>query len=251
MDNLVIGLHPVMEALKSERPLERLMLAREVRRDSDLVNLAQARGIAIERVARQRLDELVPNCNHQGIVAVAPEPGYLSFEELLARLQLSDKGLVIILDHIQDPRNLGAILRVAEAAGAAGVIIPTRRAAALTPAAVKAAAGAIEYIPVIRVGNIVNVIKELQKIGFWIVGAEAGSQTGYTSFSYSAKTGLVLGGEGQGISRLVSQNCDVLVGLPMLGQLNSLNVAVAAGVLSYEVIRQQKMRETAVASSNP
>ncbi len=240
----VFGINAVRELLRAGRRVERVLVSeqrvggREVR---ELMALARSRGIAVRVSPREALDREVPHALHQGVVAVAAAREYASLDAILrAPAERGEPALVLVLDGVEDPGNLGAILRTAEAAGVHGVVIPDRRAAGLTETVAKAAAGALEYVPVAKVGNIVNALGELKAAGLWVAGAEAGNATAYWDADFVRPTALVLGGEDRGVRRLVRERCDYLVSLPLRGKLGSLNVSVAAGALLYEVLRQRR-----------
>jgi 23S rRNA (guanosine2251-2'-O)-methyltransferase len=190
---------------------------------------------------RDVLDREAPHAVHQGVIAFAAAREYAELDDILqVPAQRGQAPLFLILDGVEDPRNLGAIIRTAEAAGVHGVIIPERRAAGLTETVAKAAAGALEYVPVVKVVNIVNLIDELKKNGIWVAAAEAGGNMLCWDADFVRPTALVLGGEDKGVRRLVKEHCDYSLSLPLMGQISSLNVSVAAGVLLYEVLRQRR-----------
>ena len=194
--------------------------------------------------SRDALNREAPNALHQGVIAHCAAREYATLDDILQiPAQKGQAPLFLILDGVEDPRNLGAILRTAEAAGVHGVIIPERRATGLTETVAKTAAGALEYVPVVKVVNIVNTIEELKRAGIWIAGAEAGGDHGILGRGFCPSDRIVLGGEGKGVRRLVREHCDYLVSLPLMGRLNSLNVSVATGALLYEVLRQRRGRE--------
>ncbi|HTG01232.1 MAG TPA: 23S rRNA (guanosine(2251)-2'-O)-methyltransferase RlmB [Nitrospirota bacterium] len=237
-------MNPVTEALRSGRPVQRLLIAEQRKTDHEvhqLLRIARERGIEIRVLSRDALNREAPGAVHQGVVALAAARAYASLDDILRiPAERNETALFLVLDSVEDPRNLGAILRTAEAAGVHGVIIPERRAAGLTEVVAKTAAGALEYIPVVKVNNIVNTIEELKKNNIWIVGAEAGSGTVYWSSDFVRPLALVIGGEDKGVRRLVKEHCDFLVSLPLHGHISSLNVSVAAGALLYEVLRQRR-----------
>lgn len=242
----IIGINPVLEALKAGRPIQRLMIAEQRKSDrdvADIIRLAKGACIEVRTVHRDALNREAPNALHQGVVAFAAAREYATLDDIL-RIP-AEKGqvpLFLILDGVEDPRNLGAILRTADAAGVHGVIIPERRAAGLTETVAKVAAGAMEHVPVVKVVNIVNTLEDLKKAGVWVVGAEAGGEMVYWDADFIRPVAIVLGGEDKGIRRLVRERCDYLVSLPLMGSINSLNVSVAAGALLYEVLRQRRVR---------
>jgi len=244
-ESLIYGTMPVLEALRS-RPgrLRRILIAEGSResRLTEILDLAAGNKVPFDRVDRQHLDRIVePGANHQGIVAIAAAAEYLDEDELLDSLPAEP--LVVLLDTIEDPRNLGAILRTAECAGADGVFLPNRRSAGLTEAAVKTSAGAAEYLKIARTANLNRLIDNLKSRGIWIVGADGAADMDYTEWDWSLPTALVLGSEGSGLRRLVSENCDSKVRIPMYGKINSLNVSVAAGVLLFEARRRRKSKD--------
>jgi 23S rRNA (guanosine2251-2'-O)-methyltransferase len=206
-----------------------------------LIEAARRAGIAVEKRDRRDLDELARNANHQGVIAfVAPlnkANAYVEPETILD--SLGEMPLLVLLDGIEDPHNLGAILRTCEGAGVNGVFIPEHRAAGLNETVAKTSAGAMEHVRVARVTNLVPLIEDLKERGLWIVGVEGGTKTVYSNFDFKIPLAFVLGSEGRGIRRLVREKCDAVVSIPMRGQLNSLNVSVAAGVVLFEVLRQR------------
>jgi 23S rRNA (guanosine2251-2'-O)-methyltransferase len=244
--NQVFGVSPVLEALRSRRrPIRKLMIAAGAApsRLAEVIETARRAGIAVETCERRVLDELARGANHQGVVALTGGPGrgggYVAAETILD--SLGAPPLVVLLDGVEDPHNLGAILRTCEGAGVDGVFIPEHRAAGLSETVAKTSAGAVEYVRVARVTNLVPLIGELKERGLWVVGLEGGSGTNYAGFDFNAPLALVLGGEGSGIRRLVRTHCDALVSIPMRGRINSLNVSVAAGVALFEVLRQRQL----------
>ena len=239
MDNRICGVHAVFEALVSGRqPIERIHIAREGKSGKlkDILELARSRDIPVRRETRAVLDRMAQGEVHQGIVAVSGEISYAEFEVLFK----TEKPLVIVLDGIEDPHNLGAVMRTAEACDASGIVVPERHSAPLSATVVKASAGASAYVPVVRAKNLVNVIGELKDRGLWVIGVDPAGARDWTSFDYTGPVALVLGGEHRGLRRLVREHCDALVRLPMLGKIASLNISVAAGVVLYEVVRQRK-----------
>jgi 23S rRNA (guanosine2251-2'-O)-methyltransferase len=230
---IIYGLRPVVEALRSKR--------REVREvldsvgDREISSEAAVRGIPVKRVPRDRVEELARGGVHQGMVArVGPYP-YSGLEEILA----APDPLVVVLDRVTDPRNLGAVLRAADGAGVTGVVVPKDRAAGVTPAAVKASAGASEHVPVARETNLRRALEKMKGAGIWVYGAEDGAASAYTKLDLSGSIAFVLGSEGRGLRRLVREGCDGAVSIPMRGAVSSLNVSVAAAVLLFEARRQR------------
>lgn len=240
MEDIIYGRNPVIEALRAGRSINKILIQQGASRTGDLIGLAKAKKVPVQEVDKRVLDKLTQG-NHQGIVAMVAMREYVEIEEILARAKNNGEDpFVLILDEIEDPHNLGAILRTADAVGAHGVVIPKRRAVGITSTVVKASAGAAEYVPVCRVTNLVQTLNFLKEQRCWIVGADASAKEVLWSSSLQGPLGVVIGSEGKGISRLVKENCDFLVKLPMKGKIGSLNASVAAAVLSYEVVRQRE-----------
>lgn len=241
---ILYGLHAVREALKAaNRPLQRVLVLRTDKQFTDIVQLARSRRIPIHVQPIASLDRLVPSGKHQGVVAVTSARAYQTEESILARAaQRHEAPLLVILDGVEDPHNLGAVLRTAEGAGAHGVIIPERRAAGLTPVVAKVSAGAIDHIPVARVTNISRSIESLKAAGVWIYGVTPSAKKIYTDLNLREPIGLVLGGEGPGIRPGVLQHCDDCVRIPLKGRVQSLNVSAAAAIVLYEAVRQRDQK---------
>jgi 23S rRNA (guanosine2251-2'-O)-methyltransferase len=242
----IVGINPVMEALKAGRPIQRILIAEQRKQDRDvqrILGLAREAGIEVRVVARDALTREAPGAVHQGVLAIAAARGYATLDDILQiPAQKGEVPLYLVLDGVEDPRNLGAILRTAETAGVHGVVIPERRAAGLTGSVAKSAAGALEYVPVVKVVNIVHTLDEFKRAGLWVAGAEAGGDRLYWDADFIGPTVLVVGGEDRGVRRLVRERCDYIVSLPLKGRISSLNVSVAAGVLLYEVLRQRALK---------
>ena len=239
MGDQIYGVHAVFEALASERqPIERIHIAREAQsgKVKEILNIARERGVPVRKEDRTVLDRMARGEVHQGIIAVAGEVGYAGFEVLFK----GGKPLIVVLDGVEDPHNLGAVIRTAEACGVSGIVVPERHSAPLSATVVKASAGASAHLPVVRVKNLVNAIDEMKERGVWVVGVDTAGTKEWTGFDYSVPVALVLGGEHRGLRRLVLEHCDALVRLPMLGKIASLNISVAAGVVLYEVVRQRR-----------
>jgi 23S rRNA (guanosine2251-2'-O)-methyltransferase len=240
----LIGVNPVLEALRSGRPVRRLLVSEQRRSDREIrkiLELAGSGGVEVRIIGRDALDREAPDSVHQGVVALVSAREYATLDDVLdIPVRSGQCPFFLILDGVEDPRNLGAIVRTAEVAGVHGVIIPERRAAGLTETVAKTAAGALEYVPVAKVTNLSQTIDVIKKSGTWVIGAEAGAQRSFWDADFSAPVALVLGGEDKGVRRLVREHCDYLVSLPVSGKINSLNVSVAAGALMYEVLRQRK-----------
>ncbi|HEX8921864.1 MAG TPA: 23S rRNA (guanosine(2251)-2'-O)-methyltransferase RlmB [Pyrinomonadaceae bacterium] len=241
------GVAPVLEALRAgQRNIERITIAEGTRhhRLRELIEMARRLGVLVRYAPRIDLTRSVgAGANHQGVVATVAAASYTNAEELLdaltARVGTVDQPLVVALDGVEDPRNLGAILRTAECAGVPGVFVPERRAAGLTETVAKAAAGALEHVKVARVTNLTRLIEELKERNIWTVGTSADAPLLYTAWDWTLPTTLFLGGEGAGLHRLVRERCDALVSIPVLGHIESLNVSVAAGIVLYEAVRQR------------
>jgi 23S rRNA (guanosine2251-2'-O)-methyltransferase len=238
--NLICGINPVLEALNAgTRHFDRLLVVKGLRnrRISEAVARAGQMGIPMRFEARETLDRMAGGVPHQGIIAVVSAKPLLGLEALLAEARTP--ALVVVLDGVEDPRNLGAILRTAEATGTDGVVIPERHSVGLSETVNRASAGALEHVRVARVGNLAQALEALKARGLWVVGFDASGQERWDAVDYRGPVALVLGGEGRGIRRLVRERCDHLVSLPLFGHVGSLNVSVAAGVALYEVIRQR------------
>ena len=237
-ENMIIGRNPVREALRSGQPVDTVYMTnsgglREIR------ELAKEHGAVVKIVTEQKLAQLAGDGVHQGVVAFGACAAYVTVEDLLeVSVRKGTSPFLIICDEIEDPHNLGAIIRTAEAAGADGIIIPKRRSAMLTPTVHKTSAGAASWLPVARVSNLAATIEQLKKAGVWIYGTDMNGSM-YTETSFDGAVALVIGSEGFGMSRLIREKCDFLVKLPMLGKITSLNASVAAGIFMYEVVRQR------------
>jgi 23S rRNA (guanosine2251-2'-O)-methyltransferase len=240
------GRNPVIEAIKSGRTIEKILIAKGSQEGSirQLIAMAREKGLVIVEVDREKLDYMSETKSHQGVIAITSPYKYVEVQDILNYAkEKGEKPFVIILDEIYDPHNLGAIIRTAEATGAHGIIIPKRRAVGLTPTVAKASAGAIEYVKVAKVTNISQTINKLKENGLWIVGADMDGDKSYFESDFTDAIALVIGSEGEGISRLVKDRCDYLVNMPMKGKVSSLNASVAGAVLMYEVVRQRITKE--------
>ncbi len=240
-EGLIIGRNAVAEAIKSGRTIDSLLVAKGERGGSvgPLISKCRDRGTVVKEVDRRKLDKLCGGENHQGIAAWASVHEYASIEDILENARSKgEPPFVIVCDEIEDPHNLGAIIRTADACGAHGIIIPKRRGVALTYAVGKVSAGAIEYVPVARVSNLASALDELKEKGFWVYGADMDGKR-WDEQDYSGSVALIVGSEGKGISRLVKEKCDFIVSLPMKGKINSLNASVAAGILMYEIAKKR------------
>lgn len=234
---LVIGRHAAMSALKGKQPVNKVYVQEKLNSDAlhELVTLARKKSIVVSRVPKAKLDMLSDHGNHQGVaVSVAPFQ-YAQLDDLFAKADAAgEPPFFLILDEIEDPHNLGSIIRTADAAGVHGVIIPKRRAVQLTTTVTKTSTGAVEYVPVMRASNLTNVVKELKNRGVWVFGTDMEGQD-FRQFNGAAPTALVIGNEGKGISPLLKKNCDGMVSIPMSGHVQSLNASVAASLLIYQV----------------
>jgi 23S rRNA (guanosine2251-2'-O)-methyltransferase len=245
MDKLT-GIHAVKEALEAQRPIDRIAIARgrQDTRIEEIVQLARKQSIPVRFEDRTQLDRLANSKDHQGVVALAAARAAATLQDLLAGAKLAQgqKGLIVLLDGVEDPHNLGAIVRTALAAGAHGVVIPERRAAGLTDTVARSSAGALAHLPVAKVTNLVRAMEELKEAGYWLVGLDENADKPYTSVDYTLAVGIVLGSEGQGLHELTRKRCDFLVSLPTTGPVKSLNVSVAAGVVLFEALRQRNLQ---------
>ena len=238
---IIEGRNPIIEALKNNRPIEKIMVNKASKEGSikKILAMAKENKVIIQEVDRHKLDEMSESHAHQGVIAITSDYRYYDLDEILEiPRQNGEDPFFIILDGITDPHNLGSIIRTADAVGAHAVIIPKRRSVQITPIVAKASAGAVEYLPVCKVTNIVNTIKTLKENGLWIAAVDMDGQTFYQQ-NLGGPLGLVVGSEGEGISRLVKQNCDFTVSMTMSGNVTSLNASVAGGILLYEVYRQR------------
>jgi 23S rRNA (guanosine2251-2'-O)-methyltransferase len=242
MDKLT-GIHAVKEALEAQRPIDRIAITkgRQDTRIEEIVQLARKQGVPVRFEERGQLDRLANSKDHQGVVAVAAARAAATLEEVLASAnsESGQKGLIVLLDGVEDPHNLGAIVRTALAAGAHGVLIPERRAAGLTDTVARSSAGALAHLPVAKVTNLARAMEELKEAGYWLVGLDEAADKTYTDVDYTSPVGIVLGSEGQGLHELTRKRCDFVVSLPTTGPVKSLNVSVAAGVVLFEALRQR------------
>ena len=239
--DIVYGRNPVLEALRSGREIDRLYVAHGSASGSisEIIAKCSSKGILIKEISKQKLDYYCGGGNHQGVAVMIASHEYSTLEEILETAnEKNEAPFIIICDEIEDPHNLGAIIRTAESCGAHGLIIPKRRSASLNSTVAKTSAGALEYMKVARVTNIANTIDMLKENGVWIFGAAMDGKD-YKAFDYSAPTALVIGNEGSGIGTLTRKKCDEIISLPMRGKINSLNASVAAGILMYEVIKHR------------
>lgn len=238
---LIEGRNAVIEALRADLPLERIFIAHGLKPDSGIAEIERRsgeRGVLLERVPRNELDRMSERGAHQGVIAEAAPFVFTPLEEVVRRVEEASAALIIALDHVTDPGNLGAVVRTAEVVGAAGVLITERRSAAITPAAWKAAAGALAHVPVIRETNLVRALGRLKDARFWVAGASERAHDDVWAAPLEGRLVLVMGSEGSGLARLTVDTCDFLVRLPQAGSVGSLNVAQATTALSYEWMRR-------------
>lgn len=240
MDDYIVGRNAVREALKGKRALQRILVSDEPARGSlqEIIGIAKDMGVEVRRTPAQQLNKYGKNTPHQGVVAVVSQVAFSTLDEVLTSTEGTP--LLVVLDGVEDPHNVGAIIRTAECVGATAVILPKRHGAPINETVAKTSAGAIEHIPIIQIGNVVQTLKSLKEKGFWVMGAHMEGAGLMYETDMTAPLVLVIGNEGKGISRLVKETCDFLVRIPMFGQLNSLNASVAAAVLLYEVVRQRQ-----------
>lgn len=244
MNDKIIGRNPVSEAIKSGREIDKLMVKKGEIEGSlrTIVKKARDAGIPVIETERQKLDQMAEGGNHQGVVAYAAAHSYASLDDIFENArEKNHPPFIVILDKITDPHNLGSIIRTANCAGVHGIIIPKRGGVGLSEVVAKTSAGAIEYVPVCKVTNIAQTIDVLKERGVWVAGAEAGGGSMYKT-DLTGAIALVIGSEGEGISRLVKEKCDFLVEIPMFGDVNSLNASVAGAILMYEIVRQKEIK---------
>jgi len=244
MAEIVVGRNPVLEALKAGRSISKILLDKNAEPDSriaEIVDLAKNRMVPIEFVERFVINKQSPVTANQGILAYAAVRGYVSLYDLIRIPQeRKESALYVVLDGIEDPHNFGAILRTADATGVHGVIVRSRRAVGITPAVIKASAGAVEYVPVASVANIPQAIEVLKKSNIWVVGIDMAGELDYTDVDFKLPSAIVIGSEGKGLSALVKKRCDIMASIPMKGKISSLNASVAAAVVMYEALRQRR-----------
>ena len=242
MDRLT-GIHAIREALEAGSAFDRIVIAkgRQDTRVEEIVQLARAQNIPVRFEDRANLDRLANSRDHQGVVALAAARPPATLEDILdhANKSKGHMGLIVLLDGVEDPHNLGAIIRTALAAGAHGIVIPERRAAGLTDTVARASAGALAHLPVAKVVNLVRAMEDLKEAGYWLVGLDETAEKSYTEVDYTSPIGVVMGGEGSGLHELTRKRCDFVVSLPTTGPVKSLNVSVATGIVLFEALRQR------------
>lgn len=242
-NEILSGKNPVLEALRSGREMNKVWIAEGVKKAgiAELLQLAREAGIIVLFVPKNKVDQLTDGANHQGIAASVAAYRYADIDELFASALLRNEDpFFLILDELEDPHNLGSILRTADATGVHGVIIPKRRAVGLTSVVAKTSTGAIEHIPVVRVGNLAQTVDDLKKRGVWIAGTDAQGSADYRRMDAKLPLAVIIGSEGKGMSRLLKEKCDFLYHMPMVGKVTSLNASVAAALLMYEVLRNRQ-----------
>lgn len=245
-DDVLVGRNAVTEALKSGRGINKLWIASGDREGSvaEIAALAKERGIVVQYVERAKIEALAGGHRHQGVLAyVAPVP-YAELEDILKAAEAKGEApFLVLLDELEDPHNLGALLRTADATGVHGILIPKRRSVSLNATVAKTSAGAVEYVPVARIGNIAQTLKKLKEKGFWVAGADMDGEKAYYEADLTGPLVLVVGSEGKGMSRLTKEACDFIVRMPMVGRINSLNASVAGSILMYESMRQRLQKK--------
>ncbi|MDY2684928.1 MAG: 23S rRNA (guanosine(2251)-2'-O)-methyltransferase RlmB [Selenomonadaceae bacterium] len=245
-NELLVGRNAVTEALRAGRGINRVLLVPGDRKAAELEDLAREHNVPVEHVKRERIEALAGGMRHQGVLAWAAPVPYATLEDILHRAE--EKGeppFLVLLDELEDPHNLGALLRTADATGVHGILIPKRRSVPLNATVAKTSAGAVEYVPVARIGNIVQTLKALKAKGFWVAGADMDGAQNYWEADLTGPLVLVVGSEGHGMTRLTKENCDFIVRMPMVGQINSLNASVAGSILMYESMRQRLLKKKA------
>ncbi len=241
----IYGKKPVFEAVKAGEAIDQIYILynQHSRAVNEIKKLARRKGIKVTQLSQKKFNQLAGKENTQGVIAIVSETKLFSLDEILEEVKKIEEPLLLIIDSVQDPHNLGAILRSAEAAGVNGVIITARNTAPLSETVVKTSTGAISHLKICRVNNLVDSMKLLKKNGFWIVGSALGSGKSYTEIDYSGPIALVVGNEEKGIRKLVAENCDFLVEIPMQGKIQSLNVSVATGILLFEILHQRSAKD--------
>ena len=246
MQDVIVGRNAVREALRSNRSFNKVLVQEGSHGGSlgEIISLAETRKIPGEKVTKEVLDRLADGVRHQGVAAQGAPVAFQDLDTVLAQVQSrNETPLLLLLDELQDPQNVGALIRTANAAGVHGVLLPQRRSCPLNAVVAKISAGAVEYVPVIQIGNIPQTMKKLKEKGFWIVGADMDGRDQYFDANLTGPLVLVVGAEGKGLGRLVKENCDFIVRIPMLGQVSSLNASVAGGILLYDILRQRILAE--------
>lgn len=246
-EDVLIGRNAVTEALRAGRGINKILLADGDREGqvSEIVALAKERGIVLQFVERSKIESVAGGLRHQGVLAYVAPVAYADLDDILAKAEAAgEPPFLLLLDELEDPHNLGALLRTADATGVHGVLIPKRRSVPLTATVAKTSAGAVEYVPVARIGNISQTLKALKEKGFWVAGADMDGQQNYYEADLTGPLVLVVGSEGKGMGRLTKEQCDFIVKMPMVGKINSLNASVAGSILMYESMRQRLAKKS-------
>lgn len=244
-EEFVAGRNSVIEALKSGRSINKILVAKGERHGSvrEIIGQARERGLVVQEVETTKLDTITAGVRHQGVVAMVAPVAYVEIEDILNNAQGNgEPPFIVLLDELEDPHNVGAILRTADATGVHGVLIPKRRSAPLTGTVAKTSAGAVEYVPVARIGNVAQTLEQLKKQGLWVVGADMDGDKPYYEADLTGPLVVVVGNEGKGMGRLTKEACDYVVRIPMRGQISSLNASVACSLILYEVLKQREMK---------
>lgn len=245
-EEFLLGRNSVMEALKSGRSINKILIAKGERHGAvrEIVGLARAKGLVVQEVEAGKLDTITGKAKHQGVLAMVAPVDYVELEDVLGKAQeKNEPPFLVLLDEIEDPHNVGAILRTADATGVHGVLIPKRRSCPLSATVAKTSAGAVEYVPVARIGNVTQTLEGLKKQGLWVVGADMDGDKNYYETDLTGPVVLVVGSEGKGIGRATKEHCDILVRIPMVGKITSLNASVACSLLLYEILRQRQTKK--------
>ncbi len=245
-EDVLIGRNAVTEALKAGRGINKILIANGDREGSvsEITALAKERGVIVQPVERGKIESVAGGLRHQGVLAYVAPVAYADLDDVLAKTAAAGKApFLLLLDELEDPHNLGALLRTADATGVDAVLIPKRRSVPLNATVAKTSAGAIEYVPVVRIGNIAQTLKTLKEQGFWVAGADMDGTQLYCDADLTGPLVLIVGSEGHGMSRLTKEACDFIVSLPMVGKINSLNASVAGSILMYEAMRQRLQKE--------
>lgn len=240
---MICGKNPVLEALRAGREINKIFIAEGVKKTgvNELLDLARERGVLVQFVPKKKVEQLANNDNHQGIVAAVAAYDYAELEDIFSAAQAKGENpFILLLDELEDPHNLGSIMRTADAVGVHGIIIPKRRAVGLTSVVAKASTGAIEHVPVVRVNNLSQTVDTLKERGIWIAGTDAKKSVDYRKMDATLPLAVIIGSEGKGMSRILKDKCDFLYHLPMVGHVTSLNASVAAALLMYEVYRKRQ-----------
>ncbi len=244
-EEFVAGRNSVAEVLKSGRSINKILVAKGERHGAikEIIGQARSQGLVVQEVDPAKLDQITEGMRHQGVVAMVAPVAYAELEDILGKAQESgEQPFIVLLDELEDPHNVGAILRTSDATGVHGVLLPKRRSSRLTATVAKTSAGAVEYVPVARIGNISQTLKKLKKQGLWVVGADMDGDKNYYEADLTGPIVVVVGSEGQGMGRLTKEECDFVVRIPMKGKITSLNASVACSLLLYEVLRQRELK---------